>query len=91
MVSSSIRGVKHCDFSAGFDPRIQPAFERPHAAQALIHQQAGDTRRAGFARSTAIDNNVVFGRDVTDVVFGRGNIHRHRTGNMARIDFARSG
>ena len=87
----SARDVKQCHFAAGVDPCVETAFQRPDLAQALVHQQAGDTRRAGFARSTAIDNDVVFGRNLADIVFGRDDVHRDGAGNMPRIDFARRG
>lgn len=40
------------------DPGVQPTFQGPHAAEAAVNQQAGDTRRAGFIGSTAINHHV---------------------------------
>jgi hypothetical protein len=47
-------------------PRFYPALQRAHAIVALVHQGAGDTRRAGFVGSTAIDHHVTTRRNTIE-------------------------
>lgn len=57
---ASIRVVAR-DFTARFDPRLQTTMQRTNFFVALVHQQAGDTRRARFVGSTAINDDFVIG------------------------------
>ncbi len=56
------------------NPRFDAAFERTHTLKAFVDQDAGDTRRARFIRSTAIDDHVAIGGDLVEHVFYRAQV-----------------
>ena len=54
-----LHGIRH------LVPRRYPCFdaslERPHFSKPFVYHQAGDTRRAGFVGSTAVDDDLGVG------------------------------
>ena len=54
------------DRVTGFDPRLDSALERTHLVEPFVHHQAGDTRRARFVRSTAINDDFAVRRDTLE-------------------------
>ena len=71
----NLLGVVARDFAARFDPRLQTAMQRADFFVAFVHQQAGDTRRARFIGSTAIDDDVAIGQHGPEMRFRESHVH----------------
>jgi hypothetical protein len=71
------------------DPRFDAALERAHALQPLVHQHAGDTRRAGFVRSRTVDDDVAVWRQLRHVLVEIMDVDGNGAGHAPRINFPR--
>ena len=70
-------------------PCVETAFERAHAREAPVHQQAGDTRRAGFVRSRTVNDNVSIRRQLRHMRIEIRKVDTDGSRHAARIDLAR--
>ena len=73
----------------GGDPCLDPALQRAHAQEPFVHHQSGDTRRARFVRSTAVNHDVAQRRHALEHALHRVELGQYGAGNAPRIGFAR--
>ena len=84
-LTASLFQLQHFHLAARRDPRVQPTLQRPHTQVAPVHQQAGDTRRAGFIRSTAVDDHVTVAGEHRGFLISRCNVDQDGSGDTSRI------
>ena len=70
-------------------PRLDPTLQRPHVLVTLVDQDAGDTRRACFVRSTAVNDHVASLGDTSQNILDRIKLDWNRTGYAPGLEFAR--
>ena len=73
------------------EPGFESAFKRAHPAQSPVDQHAGDTRRAGFVRSTAVHHHVAVRPDILKHSGNIRDIHGNSAGDLPRIEPAHRG
>lgn len=79
---------RRIDFVSCGNPRFDAAFERPHSAKTFVEQEAGDTRRARFIRSTAVDHYVAVFRNLVEHVCYRGQLDQDCAANDSGLRLA---
>jgi hypothetical protein len=70
--------VEILEFAARFDPGFESAFKRTHPSVSAVDQHAGDTRRAGFIGSTAIDDHFAVRRYINQTALRIVHVNRYR-------------
>src|ERR1700688_5023314 len=68
------------------DPGIESAEQGPDPLEAVIHQDFGDPRRRGFARASAVQNDVAIARQFLEQAGHVLQGHMQPTGNPARFE-----